>query len=101
MMASRIYGLLFGLTILVTAGFAGVASAVRGPAAAAADETWTIPGAGSTAGLNNTRFVSDLALTNPGSSPANVTISFVGPGGLPAKPVTLAAGATTVYRNVL
>lgn len=98
---ASIYRLLFGLTLLSTASFTSVPSAVRTPAAVTADETWTIPGAGSTTGLNNTRFVSDLALTNAGTSPANVTISFVGPGALPAKPITLAAGATTVYRNVL
>ena len=28
---------------------------------------WTIPGTVNTGGLNNTRFVSDLAVTNPGS----------------------------------
>lgn len=101
MMASRIYRRLFGLTILATAGFGGVLDGVRSPTAISAEVTWTIPGAGSTAGLNNTRFVSDLALTNPGSSPANVTITFVGPGDLPARSIPLAAGATTVYRNVL
>src|SRR5512141_2767461 len=101
MNASRVYGLLFGLTILGTASFAPVPDATPRPAAVTADETWTIPGAGRTPGQNSTFFVSDLALTNLGSATANVTITFVGPGGLPAKPVTLAPGATTVYRDIL
>ena len=99
--APGISALIFGLTLLGTARFTPMAGAARQPAAQTVDETWTIPGAGSTPGLNDTRFVSDLALTNLGSAAANVTVSFVGPGGLPAKPISLAAGATTVYRNVL
>ncbi len=101
MSAPRVYGLILGLTIVAAAGVETASSAGRPAVAAASDETWTIPGAASTAGLNNTRFVSDLALTNLGSSTANVIVSFVGPGDLPPKPITLAAGATTVYRNVL
>jgi hypothetical protein len=101
MSAPRVYGLLFGLSIAAATGVETASSAGRQAVAATSDETWTIPGAGRTAGLNNTQFVSDLALTNLGSATANVTISFVGPGGLPAKPITLAAGATTVYRNIL
>ncbi|HMA17104.1 MAG TPA: hypothetical protein VKS03_01565, partial [Thermoanaerobaculia bacterium] len=101
MKAFRVYGSLFGLIILSTVSFAPVPSRVEAPAAVTAEETWTIPGAGRTPGQNNTFFVSDLALTNLGNATANVTIIFVGPGGLPAKPITLAAGATTVYRDVL
>lgn len=101
MRAPKVYGLVLGLTIVAIAGVETASSAGRQAVAAASDETWTIPGAASTAGLNNTRFVSDLALTNLGSSTANVIVSFVGPGDLPQKPITLAAGATTVYRNVL
>jgi hypothetical protein len=101
MSAPKVYGLILGLTIVATAGVETASSAGRQAVAAASDETWTIPGAASIAGLNNTRFVSDLALTNLGSSTANVIVSFVGPGDLPPKPITLAAGATTVYRNVL
>ncbi len=100
MRAPKVYGLILGLTIVATADETA-SSAGRPAVAAASDETWTIPGAASIAGLNNTRFVSDLALTNLGSSTANVIVSFVGPGDLPPKPITLAAGATTVYRNVL
>ncbi|HEY3124373.1 MAG TPA: hypothetical protein VGK70_09970, partial [Thermoanaerobaculia bacterium] len=101
MSAPKVYGLILGLTIVATAGVETASSAGRQAVAAASDETWTIPGAASIAGLNSTRFVSDLALTNLGSSTANVIVSFVGPGDLPPKPITLAAGATTVYRNVL
>ena len=64
-------------------------------------ETWTIPGTVNAGGLNNTRFVSDVALTNPGALPASVTLSFLGPGGLPPRTINLPAGATTVYRNIL
>jgi hypothetical protein len=101
MRAFRVYASLLGLTVLGTVSFAPVPSRAQQPAAAAAEETWTIPGAGRTPGQNNTFFVSDLALTNLGSATANVTIMFVGPGGLPAKPITLAASATTFYRDVL
>src|SRR6187397_3086595 len=100
--APWIYGLFLGLTIVATARFAPPKPTIaRTTAAATVDETWTIPGAGRTAGQNNTQFVSDLALTNLGTTTANVIISFVGPGGLPAKAITIAGGATTVYRNVL
>ena len=101
MSAPRVYGLLFGLSIAVAAPVDPASRAGGHVAAIALDETWTIPGAGSTAGQNNTFFVSDLALSNLGGSTANVTVSFVGPGNLPAKPITISAGATTVYRNVL
>jgi hypothetical protein len=101
MNAPRTCRLLLGLAIVAVVGVETGSSAAREAAAATSDETWTIPGAGRTPGLNNTQFVSDLALTNPGEIAANVTIEFVGPGGLPAKPITLAAGATTVYRNIL
>ena len=63
--------------------------------------TWTIPGTVNAGGLNNTRFVSDLAVTNPGSVPTQVTISFVPANGTTPKQVTLNAGQTVVYRNVL
>ncbi|MBK9063216.1 MAG: hypothetical protein IPL89_08475 [Acidobacteria bacterium] len=62
---------------------------------------WTIPGTVNAGGLNNTRFVSDLAVTNPGGVPARITIALVPANGTAPSPVTLAAGATVVYRNVL
>jgi hypothetical protein len=63
--------------------------------------TWTIPGTVNAGGLNDTRFVSDLAVTNPGSAPAQATISFIPANGTTPKQVTLNAGETVVYRNVL
>ncbi|HEY3348504.1 MAG TPA: hypothetical protein VGM13_01860 [Thermoanaerobaculia bacterium] len=63
--------------------------------------TWTIPGTVNAGGLNNTRFVSDLAVTNPGSVPVQATISFIPAGGTTPKQVTLGAGQTLAYRNVL
>ena len=62
---------------------------------------WTIPGTVNAAGQNNTRFVSDLAVTNPGNAPAVLTISLVPPNGTAPSQVTLAAGETVVYRNLL
>ncbi len=63
--------------------------------------TWTVPGTVNAGGLNNTRFVSDLAVTNPGSVPVLATISFIPANGTTPKQVTLNAGETVVYRNVL
>ena len=68
--------------------------------AALADSSWTIPGAVNAAGLNGTHFVSDLTLTNPGSSVANVTLSFFPAGASSAKNVTLNPGQTVVYSDV-
>jgi hypothetical protein len=100
MNASWIYAFVLGVSIFTT-GLPKRSTAGPQPATATAEETWTIPGAGRTPGQNNTFFVSDLALTNLGSATANATITFVGPGGLPAKPITLAAGATAAYRDIL
>ena len=101
MSAPKVYGLILGLAFAAAAGVETASSAGRHAVAVAAEETWTIPGAGRTPGQNNTFFVSDLALTNLGGAAANVTIAFVGPGGLPVKPITIAAGATTAYRDIL
>src|ERR1035437_6626518 len=70
-------------------------------AAQTPSSVWTIPGTVNAGGLNNTRFVSDLAVTNPGSVPAQATISFIPANGTTPKQVTLNAGQTVVYRNVL
>jgi hypothetical protein len=70
-------------------------------AAQTPSSVWTIPGTVNAGGLNNTRFVSDLAVTNPGSTPALATISFIPANGTTPKQVTLNAGQTVVYRNVL
>src|SRR5262249_5469038 len=61
---------------------------------------WSIPGIVNTSGLNNTHFVSDVALTNPGTVAANVTITLVAPGGGPRN-LSLGAGQTVVYRDVV
>jgi hypothetical protein len=62
---------------------------------------WTVPGTVNAGGLNNTRFVSDLAVTNPGSVPTLVLISFIPANGTSVAFVTLNPGETVVYRNVL
>ena len=62
---------------------------------------WTIPGTVNAGGLNNTRFVSDLAVTNPGSAPVQATITFVPAGGTTPRQITLNPGQTIAYRNVL
>jgi len=100
--APWLYGIFLGLAVVATATFAPPQRAsARVTAAPTVEQTWTIPGVGLTAGLNDTRFVSDVALTNLGVAPANVALSFLGPGGLPAQSFTLAAGATKTYRNVI
>jgi hypothetical protein len=60
-----------------------------------------VPGTVNAGGLNNTRFVSDLAVTNPGSVPVQATISFIPAGGTTPQHVTFGPGQTVVYRNVL
>jgi len=65
-----------------------------------ADSAWTIPGIVNASGLNGTHFVSDLTLTNPGSAPANVTLSFF-PSGSGAKTLALAPGQTVVSSDVV
>lgn len=62
---------------------------------------WTIPGTVNVSGLNDTRYVSDLAVTNPGTVPAQLTISLVPANGTAPKQATLNAGETLVYRNLL
>ncbi len=68
---------------------------------ASAQSTWTIPGIVNAGGLNNTRFVSDVMMTNPGATATEVTISFVPSSTSNARTVTLNAGETLVYRNVV
>jgi hypothetical protein len=65
-----------------------------------ADPAWTIPGIVHADGLNGTHFVSDLTLTNPGTAPANVTVSFFPGGTSAAKNLTLAPGQTVVFADV-
>lgn len=63
--------------------------------------TWTIPGTVNTSGLNGTRFVSDLALTNPGTDPAFAILTLVPAGGTVQSLQLLAPGQTLVFHNVL
>ena len=63
--------------------------------------TWTIPGTVNASGLNGTRFVSDLAITNPGTAPVVATLALVPAGGAAPVPVLLNPGQTIVDRNVL
>jgi len=61
---------------------------------------WTIPGLANASGLNDTRFVSDLSVTNPGLAAAQVKISFLPAGPAPSA-LSLQPGETASYRNVL
>jgi hypothetical protein len=61
----------------------------------------TVPGIVNAGGLNNTRFVSDVTISNPGADAAQVTISFLPAESPNAKTVTLGPGETRVYRNVV
>ena len=83
--------------------FASLAVAALLLAAAPAAEgiTWTVPGAVNVSGLNGTKFVSDVTLTNPGAVPASVTVAFVPSSGSSPKALTLAPGQTVVSRNVV
>jgi len=66
-----------------------------------AQSVWTIPGTVNASGQNNTRFVSDLTVTNPGTAATQISVSFI-PSSTPnAKTVALSAGETIVYRNVV
>ena len=68
---------------------------------ASAQLVWTIPGIVNVGGLNNTRFVSDVTMTNPGATATQVTVSFIPSPAPNAKGVTLNAGETRAYRNVV
>src|SRR5512140_1351156 len=80
---------------------AALSLSTKAPGQAA--NSWTIPGTVNAGGLNNTSFVSDVALTNSTAAPAQATIAFLPASGAPPTPVrvTLAAGETVVYQNVL
>src|SRR5450756_1003717 len=68
---------------------------------AAAQTISLIPGTVNAGGLNNTRFVSDLALTNPGLVPVTAMLTLIPANGTSAAFVALKPGETIVYRNVL
>ena len=90
-----------GINRRVVFGFL-VASGLALPARLVmAANVWTIPGTVNAGGQNNTRFVSDLAVTNPGSAAAVLTISLLPANGTVPSQITLVAGETVVYRNLL
>lgn len=62
---------------------------------------WTIPGIANVPGQSSTHFVSDVAVTNPGATPAMAFVTVVPGNLLSAVPVTLGPGQTVVWRNVL
>jgi hypothetical protein len=62
---------------LVSAAAALVLARWSAPGQVPTLTTWTVPGVVKAAGLNGTNFVSDLVITNPGSSLAIVTFAFV------------------------
>ncbi len=63
--------------------------------------TWTVPGTVDVSGLNGTRFVSDLAVTNPGAAPVLASVALVPASGTTPATITLAPGQTVVTRGVL
>jgi len=66
-----------------------------------AQQTWTIPGVVKAAGQNATNFVSDVVLTNPGASPADVLLQFAPTiGGLPVL-YTLNPGTSLTLTDVV
>lgn len=72
-------------------------------ASPARGETITVPGVVNSSGAAGSHYVSDLTITSISSSPAAVTIAFIPAGGVqtPALPVSLAAGVSMTWTNVL
>ncbi|MGE5344946.1 MAG: hypothetical protein ACM3JH_03235, partial [Acidithiobacillales bacterium] len=62
---------------------------------------WTIPGIANSPGQNGTHFVSDVAVTNPGSGMAVAFATFLPSGTYSGVPVLLNPGQTVVWKNVL
>lgn len=89
------------LVLLAAATILGVsASTLRGQSPTIA-YTWTIPGTVNASGLNGTRFVSDLALTNPGTDMALAILTLVPASGTAQSLQFLAPGQTLVLQNAL
>jgi hypothetical protein len=86
----------FALLLFVSSG----AAAAQLPALTPLN-LYTISGVANVEGRNGTRFVSDLAVTNPGTEEADVVLSFVPPGTLEDVNLTVQAGRTVVWTNVL
>ncbi|MGE5717220.1 MAG: hypothetical protein ACM369_11270, partial [Acidobacteriota bacterium] len=78
-----------------SAGLLGLAMPVL------AQNTWTIPGTVNASGLNGTKFVSDLAITNPGTAPVLASLALVPANGTAPANVLLNPGQTIVDRNLL
>ncbi|MCM3876879.1 MAG: hypothetical protein NEA02_10715 [Thermoanaerobaculia bacterium] len=76
-----------------------LASIGAGRVAAAA--SWTVPGTVNASGLNGTKFVSDVTLTNPGTAPAQAVVSFLPASGVAPRTLSLAPGQTVVSLNVV
>jgi hypothetical protein len=66
-----------------------------------AQSVWTVPGIVNTPGQNGTHFVSDLTLSNPGTTPASAGVSFLSTTGRIDREVALLAGESRVFRNVV
>ncbi len=60
-----------------------------------------VPGTVNAGGLNGTRFVSDLAITNPSPVPVSVILTLVPANGTSLAFASVNPGETVVYRNVL
>jgi len=60
-----------------------------------------VPGTVNAGGLNGTRFVSDLAITNPSPVPVTATLTLIPANGTSLAFATVNPGETVVYRNVL
>jgi hypothetical protein len=63
--------------------------------------TYTIPGIVAIGGQNGTRFVSDVAVTNPGTAASFAVVGLVPAGGLAPQFIPLDPGQTVAWRDVL
>jgi hypothetical protein len=88
-------------TVLLAFVIGGALSLSSESAAQPRPSVTLIPGTVNAGGLNGTRFVSDLALTNPSPLPVTAILTLVPANGTSLAFATLGAGETVVYRNVL
>ncbi len=63
--------------------------------------TYAIPGIVAIGGQNGTRFVSDVAVTNPGTAASFAVVGLVPAGGLAPQIIPLDPGQTVAWRDVL
>lgn len=87
--------------VLLLVSIPGLASAQTSPGTGGGFNVYAIPGIVAVDGKNGTRFISDVAATNPGTAPAFVAVSLVPSGGLPTQMLSLDPGQTLVWRDVL